>query len=114
MKLLTAPIIKALDANPLYSHDGEGDNAKVICKFFGGGRFTFLVTEGSRIAGGPASTDWTFFGWCVSNLGPNEDEWGYITLSQLQEMRFPPFGLKVERDMYSCPILKKTIKEMLK
>ena len=30
------------------------------------------------------------FGW----------EWGYTLLSQLEGMKFPPFGLGVERDLY--------------
>ena len=30
-------------------------------------------------------------------------EWGYVTLRQLQELRFPPFGLPVERDILVEP-----------
>lgn len=107
MQLLTAHIVKTLRKHPLGSQDGKGFNAKIIVKFFGGSRYTFYVTEGS-----PCGNDWEFFGYCVSALGPDCDEWGYTMLSQLTSMRFPPFRLPIERDLY-FPILEKTVEEVL-
>ena len=43
--------------------------------------------------------DWEFFGK-VTLYGDGEWEWGYFTLAELQEIRFPPFGLPIERDIY--------------
>jgi hypothetical protein len=38
------------------------------------------------------------FGWC--DLGMGCPELGYVSLSELEEAKFPPFGLGVERDIY--------------
>lgn len=95
MKLLTAQIIKNLEKHPLGSQENAGADAEVLVKFFGGGSATWLVTEAEKQADG----DWLFFG-CVTLFGDGEWEWGYFTLSELTGIRFPPFGLGVERDMW--------------
>lgn len=95
MKLLTAEIIKNLQKHPFGSQEGKGNDAEVIVKFFGGYAATWLVTEGEQNEDG----DWEFFGK-VTLYGDGEWEWGYFTLKELQEIRFPPFGLPIERDMY--------------
>jgi len=83
------------DLPPLYSQDGQGMEAVAYVKFFGGGRWTFYATE--------FDGQDTFFGWCVSALGPDCDELGYLSLAELEAMRFPPFGLGAERDRYFRP-----------
>ncbi|MBQ6256748.1 MAG: DUF2958 domain-containing protein [Clostridia bacterium] len=93
MKLLTAEIIKKLEKHPFGSQEGKLDDAEVLVKFFGGGACTWLVTEGEKQEDG----DWEFFGKVT--LG-DDWEWGYFRLSELAEMKFPPFNLGVERDMY--------------
>ena len=93
MKLLTAEIIRKLEKHPLGSQEGKLDEAEVLVKFFGGGAATWLVTEGEQQEDG----DWLFFGKVTLGY---EWEWGYFTLSELEKMKFPPFGLGVERDMY--------------
>ena len=93
MKLLTAEIIRKLEKHPLGSQEGKLDEAEVLVKFFGGGAATWLVTEGEQQEDG----DWLFFGKVTLGY---EWEWGYLTLSELEKMKFPPFGLGVERDMY--------------
>lgn len=103
MKLLTAEIIKKLEKHPFGSQEGKLDDAEVLVKFFGGGACTWLVTEGEKQEDG----DWEFFGKVT--LG-DEWEWGYFRLSELAEMKFPPFNLGVERDMY--PGSKKTVRDM--
>ncbi len=105
MQLMTAQIEKALMKYPLYSQDGKGGDAKIIVKYFGGSAATWLITEGKPLDGG----DWMFYGYAT--LGLPDDfapgkllwEWGYVTLKQLQELRFPPFGLPVERDILLAP-----------
>ncbi|MBP5394971.1 MAG: DUF2958 domain-containing protein [Candidatus Methanomethylophilaceae archaeon] len=102
---MTAQIEKAFKKYPLYSQDGKGGDAKIVVKYFGGSAATWLITEGEPRPDG----DWMFFGFCT--LGIPDDfapgkllwEWGYVTLKQLQEVRFPPFGLGVERDILVEP-----------
>ena len=48
------------------------------------------------------------FGYCT--LDGTNWEWGYVMLSNLQRLRFKPFGLGVERDKYFSA---KTVKEAM-
>ena len=93
MKLLTAEIIRRLEKYQFGSQDRNANNAQVLVKFFGGGACTWLITEGERQEDG----DWLLYGKVT--LGADW-EWGYIQLSELEELKFRPFGLGVERDMY--------------
>lgn len=93
MKLITKEIEKKIAKYPLYSQDGKGDDAVVICKFFGGSCWSWYATEGNIMPNG----DIEFFGLVV---GPYGAELGYFTLSELEGVKFPPFGLGVERDLY--------------
>lgn len=93
MMLLTKAIREALP--PLYSMDGMGMDAVAHVKFFGGGRGTWYATE--------FDGEDTFFGYVVSPLGADCDELGYFSLSELMSVRFPPFGLPIERDMHFRP-----------
>ena len=98
MQLMTAEVEKALKKYPLRSQDGKGGDSKIIVKYFGGSAATWLITEGEP------NGDWLLYGFVT--LGLPDDfspgkllwEWGYVTLRQLSEIRFPPFGLGIERD----------------
>lgn len=94
MKLLTKAIENKLIKNPIYSKDGQGDSASVVVKLFGGSAATWLVTEGNRQDNG----DWELFGKVT--MDGVSWEWGYFMLSELMNLRFRPFGLGVERDVY--------------
>lgn len=92
MKLMTKEIEKRLERYPLYSQDGKGKNAEIVCKFFNPyGRGTWYVLEGQKQENG----DWMFYG--IVDL--YEKEYGYFMLSDLTGFR-GPFGLGIERDMY--------------
>jgi hypothetical protein len=79
--------------SPLYSKDGQGDKAEVVVKYFNPcGSGTWLITEGEEQENG----DWLLFGLCHIF----EWEWGYVMLSEMENMRLP-FGLRIERDLYS-------------
>ena len=93
MMLLTKANRKALP--PLYSQDGKGMDAIAHVKFFGGSRFTYYVTEFD-------GKD-TFFGYLLSPLGADCDELCYFSLTELSKLRFPPFGLPIERDYHFTP-----------
>ena len=93
MKLLTSEIIKRLEKHPFGSQDGKFEDAEVLVKFFGGAACTWLVLEGERQEDG----DWLFYGLATLGYGY---EYGYFELSELQNLRFPPLGLPIERDLY--------------
>ena len=81
---------------PLGAQDGAGMEAVAYVKFFGSGRWTFYATEYDGAD--------TFFGYCVSALGPDCDELGYLSFGELKKLRFPPFGLPAERDRHFRPV----------
>ena len=92
MKLITKELEKRLAKYPLYSQENKGKEAQVLVKFFNPcGMGTWYVLEAQKQENG----DWLFFGL----VDLYEREYGYFTLSQLQEIRLP-FGLGIERDMY--------------
>ena len=97
MKLLTAEIKKKLPK--LYSTENVAAEDKVaVCNFFDpSGRFTFYAVEGS-----PEGDDFIFFGYTVSPLGPDCDEWGNASLKELESVR-GRFGLGIERDLHFPP-----------
>lgn len=93
MKLMTKEIEKKFERFPLRSQDGKGLEAEVVVKYFypyGAG--TWIITEGEKQEDG----DWLFFGYCHIW----EWEWGYVTLSELQEIRFGNSPLGIERDLH--------------
>lgn len=93
MKLMTKELEKAFENYPLYSQDGKGMDADVVVKYFNPcGRGTWLITEGEKQDDG----NWMFFGYCHIF----EWEWGYVMLSELENVRLP-FGLSIEREMYN-------------
>ena len=87
MKLLTKQLEKRF--SQVGSQEQEKDPL-IIAKFFGGGSYTFYATEYN-----PA--DKVFFGYVT---GLYSDEWGYTSLAELQAVKFAPFGLGIERDLY--------------
>ncbi len=97
MKLITKQIENRLAKYPLYSQDGKGLKAKIICKFFNPcGAGTWYVLEAEKLPNG----DYRFFG--IVDLF--EREYGYFLLSQLKSVR-NRFGLGIERDMYFKPCM---------
>ena len=105
MQLMTAEIEKALRKYPLNSQDGKGGNSKIIVKYFGGSAATWLITEGEPRRNG----DWLLYGFITLGMPDFEPgkllwEWGYVTLKELQNVRFPPYGLGVERDILVEPL----------
>jgi len=92
MKLLTKKVQNLFSRIPWRSTDGKPyDQIRVVVKFFHPvGRFTYYATE--------YDGEDTFFGYCISPLGPDCDEWGYMSLSELQSIRVR--GLGIERDLH--------------
>jgi len=90
---MTKEIEEALLKSPIGSTDGQGEDAKVIVKYFNPcGLGIWLITEGEK----SKDFGWLLYGYCHIY----EWEWGYISLLELQNIKLP-FGLTIERDLYS-------------
>lgn len=77
----------------LYEQESLGMNATVYVKFFHPtSRYTLFVTE--------FDGDDTLFGYCVSPLGADCDEFGYTSLNELETLQAGPFRLGMERDRH--------------
>ncbi|MBW2690665.1 MAG: DUF2958 domain-containing protein [Deltaproteobacteria bacterium] len=91
MKLLTNPIKAKLLANSAASAASpEGIDHKPVVKLFGGSAATWLISE--------MDEDGIMFG--LADLGFGSPELGYVSYEELEAVRFPPFGLPIERDMH--------------
>lgn len=82
--LLTAANRRSLPA--LYSNE-DNDDPIVHVRYIFGSRGAFAATEFCP------ETE-TFFGWMTSNINPDYDEWCYMTLAQMEEMR-PARGFRI-------------------
>ena len=87
MKLLTKEVLKKLPN----IGDNEKNNREHIAhvKLFGGSCFSWFISEYN-----PDTK--MCFGW-VQGL---ENELGFFSLIELESIKFPPFGLPIERDMW--------------
>ena len=107
MDLLPPNVRAELARFPLGSQEGLGDQAKVVVKFFfPAGRYTFYVTEAE-----PRGKDYLLFGYSVSPLGPDCDEWGYTSLTELLSVGIIR-GCTIERDLH-LPFAAHTVRELL-
>jgi len=90
MKLITKAIQNKLEAN--YAKTAEtGEETEVVLKLFGGSNMTWLITDIDPDGD-------TMMGLC--DIGMGYCEYGSVSLRELQSIKFPPFGLGVERDRY--------------
>jgi hypothetical protein len=95
MKLLDAKTLAKFKSSKR-DPDADGNTRQVLAKFFDPcGRGTWYAIEAEAGDDG----DWICFGWCVSPLGPDCDEWGYWSMAELAAVR-RPFGLRIERDLH--------------
>ena len=95
MQLMTKELEAKFKQYPIGSQDGLRGNAKVVAKYFNPmGAGTWFITEAEKQENG----DYMMYGY--GNLGDSDlAEFGYIMLSQLQEIKLP-FGMTIERDLY--------------
>ena len=97
MKLFTNQIIKDLTAQ--YNKGSRLENQNIICKIFnpyGAGTWYCLNMD-------PTDEDYI---WCIAHI--TEWETGSVLRSELENMRVPPFGLPLERDLSFQPMNAKT------
>ena len=76
---------------PLYATQNEADPTAWVKLFTPDANWTFLITEVDPKEG-----------LCFGLVLGHEREFGYFSLSELQDAR-GPLGLKVERDLYFSP-----------
>jgi hypothetical protein len=94
MKLMTKAIEKRLIINAQMNSNREKSiDHKPVLKLFGGSACTWLLTEYAETDG-----EGYFFGLC--DLGLGLPELGYVSRKELESIRFPPFGLPIERDRH--------------
>jgi hypothetical protein len=128
-KLLTKSIIEAIAKTPYGSEDGvDRDNKKVIARFFGGAAFVCYVLEDDSFfkeyktdekTGKTVPTsieesniEENMIVFCAQSIGHGL-ELGGVSLKEVFELRFRPFGLGVERDSSVEPF-KYTLGELRK
>jgi len=88
-KAITTKLIKNRDVNNALMGTDDEKDFKPVVKLFGGGACTWLLTEldpESNVA----------FGLC--DLGHGTPEMGSVCMDELLSIKFPPFGLPIERD----------------
>jgi hypothetical protein len=102
MKIITKEIEQAFQKQGDTSQMSAKD-IKIVLKLFGGGAFTWYLYE--------KIDDDTYMAFV--NLGdPEMSECGYVSMSEIMSIKFPPFGLGIERDMYFKP-LSRTLEDVM-
>ena len=91
MKLLTKFIKEKLEKNFRRTME-TGESGDVVLKLFGGSSMTWLITDIDPDDGN------TMNGLC--DIGMGCCEFGSVSLSEITSVKFPPFGLGVERDLH--------------
>jgi len=102
MKIITKAIEKAFEKQGDTSQKSMSE-IKIVMKLFGGGACTWYIYE--------KLDDDTYM--VFVNLGdPEMAECGYVSMSELMSIKFPPFGLPIERDMHFEP-LSRTLEDVI-
>jgi hypothetical protein len=102
MKLMTKDLEKKFAK---VGSQRECDDPTVVAKFFDPcGRWTYFATEFYP-------EDRTIFGYCVSPLGDDCDEWGYASLDEIEATK-NGLGLGMERDLYFDPKKASEVKQI--
>jgi len=102
MKIITKEIEKAFTKQG-YTGNKSMSDIKIVMKLFGGGGFSWYLYE--------KLDDDAYMAFV--NLGDSQmAEIGTVSMRELMSIKFPPFGLGVERDLYFKP-LKRTLKDVI-
>jgi len=101
MKIITKAIEAAFAKQGDTSKKSMKD-IKIVLKLFGGACTWYLYEK----------IDDDIY-WCFANLGdPEMSECGTVSMSEIMSIKFPPFGLGVERDKFFDP-LSKTLEDVI-
>jgi len=102
MKLITKEIEKAFAKQGDTSQKSMAE-IKIVAKFFGGGACSWYLYE---------KLDADIYMAFVTLGDPEMAECGTVSMQELESIKFPPFGLGVERDMYFTP-LSRTLEDVM-
>ncbi|HIJ23754.1 MAG: DUF2958 domain-containing protein [Gammaproteobacteria bacterium] len=89
-KLISKELVQLFKNYPLYTQENESDPLVVAKLFDAYGSATWYLTEYNP-------EEQVAFGYVT---GLAYDEWGYVSLSELAEIRHPILGPRIERDRY--------------
>ena len=95
MKLLTKSILDQF-VKQGYTGDKTPNEITVIAKLFGGGACSWYLYE--------YNSEEKMFMAFVTLGDPEMAECGNVSQEELESVRFPPFGLGIERDKYFKPM----------
>jgi len=102
MKILTKEVLDAFKKQGKTGNKSMKD-IKIVLKLFGGGAFSWYLYE---------KLDDDIY-MAFVNLGdPEMSECGTVSMQELMSVKFPPFGLGIERDMYFKP-LSRTLEDVM-
>ncbi len=102
MKIITKAIEQAFEKQGDTSEKSMSE-IKIVMKLFGGGACTWYLYE--------KIDEDTYMAFV--NLGdPEMAECGYVSMSELLSLKFRPFGLGIERDIYFEP-LSRTLQDVM-
>jgi len=91
MKLMTHEFNTLFKKYPLYSQQDNKDPLIITKLFDTCGSATWYLTEYDPV-------DKIAFGYVTGMIA---DEWGYVSLIELEDIRHPQFGIaRIERDLY--------------
>ena len=92
MKLLTKKIEQKLLNTKINDEDNIFEQEIIVKYFHPMGRYTFYALEGQKYG-----DDIILFGYCVSPLQPEFDEFGYQSLNELQQIPLMERDLNFEK-----------------
>jgi hypothetical protein len=102
MKIITKEIEQAFAKQGKTGNKSMKD-IKIVLKLFGGGAFSWYLYE--------KISDDIYMAFV--NLGdPEMSECGTVSMKELMSLKFRPFGLGIERDMYFKP-LSRTLEDVM-
>ena len=105
-KIITQQFENLFRDYPLHSQNTEEDPLVVAKLFDIAGSATWFLCEFDP-------KDKVSFGY-VTGLVPGGDEWGYISVPELEQITHPLFPIpRIERDLYFNPVRFSVIKEEL-
>ena len=84
--------------------DTSTDDNLIIAKFFAPGH------SATWYAAAYYPEDNTCFGYVT---GLAHDEWGYFSITEIEALKIPPFGLPVERDEHFNEVTFKELKKQI-
>jgi hypothetical protein len=92
--------LASVNTPKLYATDGDGElmDKTAFVRIFGPGRFTYYVAEWDG--------EDTVFGFCLSPLGSDCDEWGYASISEWEDITAsnPLRSFEAETSFKPCPV----------